>query len=100
MAETQIKPEIATTADALAALRAAVERHGPDGSGLEHLRMPLRQWCTSARREAMSPEQMLVCVKHALDGVAAFNGDSTIMLDTMRTRIITFAINAYYCDEP
>ena len=86
-------------ADADAALRAvsnAVAVHARDGSGLEHLRMPLREYCIRARHEGLEPEQVVIHLKHALADVPVPAIESPTAFDALRARIISYAIAAYY----
>jgi hypothetical protein len=80
----------------LRAFRGAVERHRENGSRLEDLRTPLRQFCAHARRERMAPEQVVIRVKYALEGLHPFDIDHAAERESVRTGIITFAIKTYY----
>jgi hypothetical protein len=75
-----------------------LEQHGQDGPGLEHLRQPLRDFCSHARRADMAPEHMLIRLKHALNGLPALHVDDPAEYDVRRARIISFAITSYYSD--
>ena len=57
---------------ALRVFRDAVAHLGRDVAEIEELRTPLQQFCLEARHERMPPEQVLICVKRALDGLVAY----------------------------
>ena len=81
----------------LRVFREAAERHDSDQASLDDLRYPLRQFCTQARRERMPPEEVVIRVKHALEGLPAF-GDRLAGKQSTRAAIISLAIEAYYLD--
>jgi hypothetical protein len=85
--------------EALLVFRAALEQHRGDGSDIDHLRDPLRQFCAHAVREQMSPEQVLIRVKQALDGLATFDAAHPTERQSIRTRIVSLAILTYYADD-
>jgi hypothetical protein len=91
-------PPARNAAEAMIVFRAAVERHGRDGSGLEHLRTPLLKFCAHARHERMAPEQVVIRVKHALDGFPVYTIDNPHTRQEMRARLISFAITTYYSE--
>jgi hypothetical protein len=82
---------------ALRALRDAVEHHF-GRSDLDDLRRPMGQFCAHARREHMPPEQALIRLKQALDGVAEFRGNHSTEEPSNRDEIISLAIKTYYSD--
>src|SRR5881392_612672 len=83
---------------ALRVFRDAVAQHGGDVAEIEDLRTPLKQFCLEARDERMPPEQVLVCVKRALDGLIAYDDVRLRDIESARTRIISLAIETYYSD--
>lgn len=83
---------------ALRVFRDAVGQHRGDAARIEDLRAPLRQFCVDARREQVPPEQVLIQVKHALDGLSAVD-DRLTDRQAARDRIIAFAIETYYSDR-
>ena len=88
--------------DAEAALRdvaGAVARHARDGSGIEHLRMPLREYCIRARREGFEAVQVLIHLKQVLADIPLPAIENPTAYDGWRARIISFAIEAYYSDD-
>jgi len=84
--------------DALNALHAAVDRYSHDGADLEPVRRLVLQYCMHARQENIAPEQMLIRLKHALDGALSIVGDDPTAREEARTSIIGLAITAYYSD--
>jgi hypothetical protein len=85
---------------ALVLLDAAIRRHGHDeGADGERFHPLVLAYCTYARDEHLTPEQMLVRLKHALhDALMAVGGDP-VDREAMRTRVVQLAINAYYDDR-
>jgi hypothetical protein len=82
--------------EALVALSAAIRESSHDGSDNERLHSLVLVYCTHARRENLTPEHMLVRLKHALsDGLPA-TGVSPMAREATRTRVVKSAINAYY----
>lgn len=84
--------------EALQALHAAVGRYGHDHSDLEAVRRLVLQYCDHARRENIVPEQMLIRLKHALDGAMSLVGDDPTAREAARTSIIGLAITAFYAE--
>lgn len=82
---------------ALRVLRDAVERHR-SGCSIDDLKSPLRRFCADARREQVPPEQALVRLKSALDGLSAFDGNHLTERPSDRDQIISLAIMSYYSD--
>jgi hypothetical protein len=97
MAPRKQPPAIRDSDGALRALRDAVEHHC-GRADLDDLRHPLGQFCAQARREHMPPEQALIRLKQALDGVAEFRGNHSTKEPSNRDEIISLAIRAYYSD--
>jgi len=86
--------------ETLRAFGAAVARYGRDEAALEHLRGPLREFCTQARHNRMPPEQMLTRLKRVLDAMSLFEPDTVLMKGrSPRSAIISFAIEMYYSDD-
>ena len=83
---------------ALCVFRDAVQRHRDADPGIDDLQSPLRVFCAEARRERMPPEQVLIRVKDALDGLSGFD-DRPTDKQSARTRIISLAIETYYLDR-
>src|SRR5438067_7674855 len=83
---------------ALRVFRDAVEHHGGGLTEIEDLRTPLQQFCREARQERMPPEQVLIRVKRALDGLIAYDDVRLREIESARTRIISLAIETYYSD--
>jgi hypothetical protein len=85
----------------LRAFGAAVARYGRDESALEHLRVPLRDFCVQARHDRMPPEQMLTRVKRVLDAMGLAEPDTlTVVNDrSPRSAIISYAIKMYYAND-
>ena len=83
---------------ALRVFRDAIEHLDGDVAEIEGLRTPLQQFCLDARRERMPPEQVLIRVKHALDGMVAYDDVRLRQIEVARTRIISLAIETYYSD--
>lgn len=87
--------------ETLRAFGAAVARYGRDESALEHLRTPLREFCTQARHDRMPPEQMLTRVKHVLDAMSLFEPESVTSMKkrSPRSAIISYAIEMFYAND-
>jgi hypothetical protein len=58
--------------------------------------MPLREYCSRARREGFEPEQVVIHLKHALAELPLAAIENPTAFDSLRARIISFAIEAYY----
>ncbi len=84
--------------EALRALHAEVDRYSHDGADLEPVRRLVLQYSAHARQENITPEQMLIRLKHALDGGLSIVGDDPESREEARTSIIGLAITAYYSD--
>lgn len=84
---------------ALAALAAAIKQVGGDGSNHQSLQIHVVDYCAHARREGVTPEQMIVRLKHTLDGSLSLVIDRRTAQEDTRTSIISMAINAYYDDR-
>ena len=82
--------------DALRALGDAVACHGGDDSSLDALRDPLRQFCLQAKREQLAPEQLLISIKRLLDRLPVSSEPGLMTESLARSRLITYAIKAYY----
>lgn len=85
--------------EALAALDAAIRRRGHDGSDGESLRTLILAYCNRARDENLTPERMLVRLKHALDDALVAADDDPMRRDETRSHIVKLAIDAYYDDR-
>jgi hypothetical protein len=96
MTTSQVSPEHADADAALRVLSSAVALHARDGSGLEHLRMPLLEYCARARHEDFEPEQFVIHLKHALADLPVAAGEDPTAFDSLRAQIVSFAIQAYY----
>lgn len=86
------------TEEALNALRTAMKavvRAGADSASLGRF---VVAYCEHARRENLTPEQMLVRLKRALDEAPLPIGES-MMAREARAHVVTLAINAYYDDR-
>src|SRR5437868_12893039 len=92
--DTPLEPD-----EALLVFRAAVERQAENGANVEDLRDPLRQFYAYARRARMSPEQVLIRVKHALDGLSSLDAGDPAKRQALRNRIISMAITTYYSER-
>jgi hypothetical protein len=82
----------------LRVFRDAVKHHDGDAARIEDLRSALQQFCVQARRERIPPEQVLIRVKHALDGLAAYDDVRLTDAQSARQQIISLAIETYYSD--
>jgi hypothetical protein len=85
------------TEEALNALRTAMKavvHAGADGANLGRF---VVAFCEHARHENLTPEQMLVRLKRALDEPLPI-GESMMARET-RAHVVTLAINAYYDDR-
>jgi hypothetical protein len=80
---------------------AAVARYRRGESALEHLRMPLRDFCMQARHDRMPPEQMLTRLKHVLDAMGLAEPDTVSVMKerSPRSAIISNAIEMYYSND-
>jgi hypothetical protein len=87
------------TDGALSALGIAIKQCDRDGSGRENLHTLVLEYCAQARREGIAPEQMLVRLKHTLDGSLSLIAESPASQEEARATIITMAIDAYYDDR-
>ena len=85
--------------EALGALGAAIRRRGHDGSDGESFRALVLAYCKRARDEDLTPERMLVRLKHALDDALAAADDDPTRRDETRSRVVRLAIDAYYDDR-
>jgi hypothetical protein len=85
--------------EALVVFRTALEQHRGDGADIDHIHFPLRQFCAHAVREQMTPEQVVIRVKHALEGLAAFDARHPTERQSIRNRIVSLAILTYYADR-
>ena len=86
--------------EALALLDAAIRKRENEGAADgERFRALVLAYCGYARDEHLTPEQMLVRLKHALhDALIAVGGDP-VAREAMRTRVVQLAIAAYYDDR-
>ncbi len=82
--------------DALRELRVAIEHHDRGLTNIDDLRGALRRFCASARLEHLPPERLLVAVKEALDGLPVRSIDPPSVRDSIRQRVVSLAIRAYY----
>jgi len=83
-----------SVAEALIAVREAIQLHASDGSGMEYVRSPVRLLCAFARHDNMPPERLLVELKHTLNA-----GPTSVALerrDDLRRRVVAFAIQSYF----
>jgi len=85
---------------ALQCLREAVEHFDGAGAQLNEWRVHLDKFCALARRENVPPEQVLVGVKWALDGLPHRHPANPNPRDVLRNRIVAMAIAAYYSESP
>jgi len=74
----------------------ALAMQATSGATIDTLRPELRQFCVEARRAAMTPEKVLVCVKRALDGVPGLDGRTANAQAERRSQIVSFVIETYY----
>ena len=88
-----------STDGALIALGIAIKQCDRDGSGRERLHTLVLEYCGHARHEGIAPEQMLVRLKHTLDGSLSLIAESPASQEEARASIITTAIDAYYDDR-
>ena len=86
------------TDEALTALASVIRQAGADGSKRVGLQIHVLDYCARARREGVTPEQMIVRLKQTLDGALSITIDDPTAHET-RTNIISLAINAYYDDK-
>lgn len=82
--------------EALRALNAAIRSHTHDGSDRERLRSLVLAYGRHARDEKLTPERMLVHLKHELDDALAGTSDDPLVREVTRTDIVKLAIDAYY----
>jgi hypothetical protein len=100
--KSSARPASAVSIDtdgALAALASAITQSGGDGSKREGLQIHVLDYCAHARREGVTPEQMIVRLKHILDGALSTSLENPTAQQETRTNIISMAINAYYDDK-
>jgi hypothetical protein len=86
--------------ETLLALDAAIRRRGYDALGGQNLHALVLAYCDHARDEHLTPEHMLVRLKHALDGALVAVTSDPLRRDEMRASIVKLAIDAYYDDGP
>ena len=84
--------------EALSALEAAIRKRGRDGSDGESWRPLVLAYCDHARNERLTPEHMLVRLKHALDDALIAVSNDPMQRDETRTSVVKLAIDAYYDD--
>jgi len=99
MAVHRDAPVVRDSERALRVFRDAVEHHDGDATRIEDLRGALQQFCVQARHERMPPEQVLIRVKHALDGLFAYDDVRLTDAQSARQQIISMAIETYYSDS-
>jgi len=92
-------PVTVDTAGALDALALAITQPAGDGTTHESLRTHVLDYCVHARHEGVTPEQMIVRLKHTLDGSLSIALNDPTAQEA-RANIISMAINAYYDDKP
>src|SRR5437868_8861237 len=80
------------TDGALGALGIAIKQCDRDGSGRESLHTLVLEYCARARRDGVTPEQMLIRLKHTLDTSLSMIAENPASQDEARTSIITMAI--------
>ncbi|HEY4216229.1 MAG TPA: hypothetical protein VGM67_03775 [Gemmatimonadaceae bacterium] len=87
-----------TVAEALVAVRGALQLHTQDGSDVNHLRVPIRQLCVFARQNNLPPEQLLVQLKHMLSETHELDVLGLDKREDVRSRVVEFTIESYFDD--
>jgi len=87
-----------TLAEALGALRDAVQSHTGDGTGFDELRTPIQLLCGVARQDGVLPEQLLIEVKHTLGVVPELEALLPEQRQELRSRVVQLTINSYFGD--
>ncbi len=85
-------------AEALVAVREAIQSHDGDGSGRDHLRVLIRLLCVFARQDKMPPERLLVELKNTLATVPERDALAVQKREDMRNRVIELTIESYFSD--
>ena len=98
-AARRTSPVSLDTEGALAALASAIKQSRADGSNHGSLQSHVLDYCAHARQEGVTPEHMIVRLKHTLDGSLSISVENPTAQEGMRKSIISMAINAYYDDK-
>ena len=85
--------------EALVALNAAIRTWKQGPSNGEALRALVLAYTDCARDENLSPEQMLIRLKHALDDALVSADDDPTRRNATRARVVELAIDSYYSDR-
>lgn len=85
--------------EALGALDSAIRKRGRDGSDDQRLRMLIVEYCGHARDAQLTPEAMLIRLKHTLEDALVVAIADPIARETTRTLVVTLAIDSYYDDR-
>ena len=86
--------------EALALLEAAIRTRGHDRpADAERFRPFILAYCSYARDDRLTPEQMLIRLKRALDDALVAVGADPLAREATRARVVKLAIDAYYDDR-
>jgi hypothetical protein len=84
--------------EALRAVRERVGTHVSDGSAFDGLRAHVRFLCELARHDNIPPERLVVELKHTLNGLPGLNALTPARRDELHSKVVGFAIHAYFAD--
>jgi hypothetical protein len=87
-------------AEALATCRGAIGAYTGDAHSLEGVRVAIRALAGIARRDHVSPEQMLIELKSVIIDAPVMRGMSSAQAEATRAKLVSVAIRAYYGDSP
>jgi hypothetical protein len=81
---------------ALLELRVAIEQHARGATDIDDLRSAVELFSANARDEKRPPEQLLVALKEALEGLPARAIDPPSVQTEIKARIVLLAIQTYF----
>jgi hypothetical protein len=81
---------------ALLELRVAIEQHARGATDIDDLRSAVGLFSANARDEKRPPEQLLVALKEALEGLPARAIDPPSVQTEIKARIVLLAIQTYF----
>ena len=89
-------------AEALVAVRDAVQLYGHEPLDFGPIRTSVRVLCGIARRDDIPPEQLVIELKHTLAGLPEFDALTsdvpTPMREEIRSRVVSCAIQSYFSE--
>ena len=102
VAAQDLADRTAHIAEALLAVREAVQLYGHEPRDFGPIRSSVRVLCGVARRDDIPPEQLLIELKHTLAGLPEFDGLTsavpTPMREEIRSRVVSCAIQSYFSE--